>query len=274
MNDKTELKKGMFLFNQESNILLRSSWDESPLPYKRFLDRIASIPAVAHYLEDCVSNHIPEGFDAAEAVKTVAADLGTIFSNFSTVPEEESAEVYLILKEMVAQGINGQSNFYYSYGHGTKFEDMYKGFLDKVVRRLITNIGGHLAVIGIDMGFDDSDSVTNNFTGDIHGAFQFNQAVGNATIDATQSNGVHSAELEQLLNAILSAAIDEIEDGDDIDDIRDNIEIVRDQLSSEKPKRGVLRSAVGFLKSVNGGTQFAAAVADLVSFAMSMGIQL
>ena len=65
-----------------------------------------------------------------------------------------------------------------------------------------------------------------------------------------------------------------LQDGDDIDDIRDNIEIVRDQLSSEKPKRGVLRSAVGFLKSVNGGTQFAAAVADLVSFAMSMGIQL
>lgn len=60
---------------------------------------------------------------------------------------------------------------------------MYKGFLDKVVRRLIANITEHLTMIGFEMGLDGRDSVTNNF-GSVNN-LQMNQATDSSTINAT-----------------------------------------------------------------------------------------
>ena len=271
MTDKTAFKKTLYRFNHEANILLRSNWDESPAPFKRFLDRIEAEPDVKAYLDDCVDNHTPEGFNAEEDVREVAGDLGTTRINFSTIPKEESAEVYLILKEMIAQNISGRSYFYYTFASGNKFADMYKGFLDKVVRRLIANITEHLTMIGIEMGLDSGDSVTNNF-GSVHN-LQMNQATDNSTINATQNISIDEHALNKLIDAILSAAETEIDDAETIGDVRDNAEIVRIQIESGEPKQGVLKSALGFLRGVNGGAQFAAAVAQLIQFMNNSGFQ-
>lgn len=271
MTDKTAFKKTLYRFNHEANILLRSNWDESPAPFKRFLDRIEAEPDVKTYLDYCVDNHTPEGFNAEEDVREVAGDLGTTLINFSTIPEEESAEVYLILKEMIAQNISGRSYFYYTFASGNKFADMYKGFLDKVVRRLIANITEHLTMIGFEMGLDDRDSVINNF-GPVNNLLM-NQANGKSIINATQNIGTDEQALNKLIDAILSAAGTEIGDAETIEDVRDNAEIVRAQIESGEPKRGVLKSALGFLRGVNGGAQFAAAVVQLIQFVNKCGFQ-
>ena len=271
MTDKTAFKKTLYCFNHEANVLLRSSWEESPAPFKRFLDRIEAEPGIKAYLDDCIDNHIPEGFNAGKDVREVAGNPGTTFINFSTIPEEESAEVYLILKEMIAQNIHGRSYFYYTFASGNKFEDMYKGFLNKVVRRLIANITEHLTMIGIEMGLDSGDSVTNNF-GSVHN-LQMNQATDNSTINATQNIGIDEHALNKLIDTILSAAKTEIDDAETIEDVCDNVEIVRTQIESGEPKRGVLKSALGFLRGVNGGIQFAVAVAQLIQFMNNSGFQ-
>lgn len=272
MIDKTVFKKTLYLFNHESNTLLRSNWEESPIPFKRFLDRIEGENVIKEYLDNCVDNHTPKGFDAVEDVRAVANDFGTTFVTFSTIPEEESAEVYLILKEAVAQSIQGRSHFYYGFAHGTKYVDMYKGFLDKVVRRLIANIAEYLTTIGIEMGLEGGDSVTNNISGSIHN-IQLNQSTGNSTINATQKNGISSSELSALLDAVISAAKAEIDDPETIEDVRDNVDIVRAQMESDKPKRGILKSALSFLGAVNGGTQFTAAVVQIIEFMNNSGFQ-
>ena len=105
MTDKTAFKLTAHKFKVESNVLIRSSWDESPLPFKRFLDCIEAEQLIKTYLDDCTDNHTPKGFDAAEEVKAVSDEYHLVFGPFSTVPEEESAQVYLILKEIVAQNI-------------------------------------------------------------------------------------------------------------------------------------------------------------------------
>lgn len=271
MTDKTAFKKTLYRFNHEANILLRSNWEESPAPYERFLTRIEAEPDIKAYLDDCVDNHTPEGFDAGEGVREVAGQPGVTFTNFSTIPEEESAEVYLILKELIAQDIHGRSYFYYTFANGNKYPDMYKGFLDKVVRRLIANITEHLTMIGIEMGLDGGDSVTNNI-GSVHN-LQMNQATGNSTINATQNNGIDESALNQLLDAILDAANTEIDDDETIEDVRDNVEIVRVQMESGEPKRGILKSALGFLKGINGGAQFTAAVVQIIEFVNNSGFQ-
>lgn len=271
MTDKTSFKKTLYLFNHEASVLIRSNWEESPMPFKRFLDRIEGEAAIREYLDDCVANHTPEGFDATEDVKAVAKDFGTTFVNFSTIPEEESAEVYLILKAAIAQNIQGHSNFYFGFAHGNKYADMYKGFLDKVVRRLIANITEHLTMIGIEMGLDTSDSITNNI-GSVQN-LQMNQATGSSTISVTQNNGINEAQLSDLLNAILTAAEDEIDDEESIEDVRDSVEIVRVQMESGEPKRGVLKGALSVMRGVNGGVQFAAALAQIIEFINMSGFQ-
>lgn len=93
-----------------------------------------------------------------------------------------------MLKEMIAQNIPDRSYFHYTFASGNKFADMYKGFLDKVVRRLIANITEHLTMIGIEMGLDSGDSVTNNF-GSVNN-LQMNQATDNSAINAIQNIGI------------------------------------------------------------------------------------
>lgn len=272
MSDKITLRKTLYLFNQESNMLFRSNWNDSPTPFRRFIERIESQPVIKVYLDECVASHTPDGFDAASEVDTVANDYGAVFGPFSTDPEEESAQVYLILKELIEQDVRGNSLVFYGYA-SKKFADMYKAFLDRVARRLIANIECHLNMIGIEMGLDSADGVTNNFNGPVQTA-QLNQPTGGSTVNATQTIGFNTGELNTLLDAILTAANIEIEDGDTISDIRDNVEIVRVQMESGEPKRGIIKGAFGFLRGVNGGVQFAAALAQIAEFMANSGIKL
>lgn len=270
MSDKTELKKSMYLFHQESNLLLNSNWEDSPLPVQRFLEQCCGDSAVGAYLQDCLDSYLPEGFDAAREYDEVLRGHGVSFGPFSTVPEEESAQVYFILKEVVARKTPGTSNLFYVYGSGSRrFADMYKGFLDKVARRLIGNIERYLIFKGFEEGLNDNPSV--NFNGPVENA-QINQASGGSTVIATQTNGLQSTDLEALIQAVLEAASSEIADGEILSDIQDSVEELKSQMESGKPKRGVVKSVLSFLNGINGGVQFTAAVINLVSFFTQSGV--
>ena len=263
MSDKTELKKTMFLFHQESNRLINSNWEDSPLPIQRFLEQCEADNVVNSYLKDCLNNHLPEEFDAAHEYDEVLRVYGASFGPFSTIPEEESAQVYLILKEVVARNTRGKSNLFYGYGNGSKkFADMYRGFLDDVARRLIGNIERCLTLKGFEEGLDDSPSVSFNAP---VGNAQINQASGGSTVIANQTNGFQSDDLAGLIQAVLEA-------GNLLSDIQDNAEELKAQMESGRPKRGIVKGALGFLRGVNGGVQFSAAVANLVSFFAQSGL--
>lgn len=272
MTDKTSFKLTAHKFKVESNVLLHSDWDESPLPFERYLTCIESEKLIKAYLDDCVSHHTPEGFDAAEEVKEVSEDYHLVFGPFSTVPEEESAQVYLILKELVAQNIQGRGIAFYGYS-SDGFDRKYKGFLNKVARRLVTNIDGYLTMIGISMGLDDSGNITTTINGNVKQMLVAN-ATGGSTVNATQTMGADADELQALLNALLSAANEEVQDADTLEEIRDNTEVIREQMESDKPKRGLIKSAFGFLAAIDAGVQFTAALAQIADFVTTHGIPL
>lgn len=267
MNDKTSLKKTLYVFHTEANRLLQSEYDDSPLPFQRFLEQIESDPTVRSYLDDCVRRHIPDGFSAEEQCGAAVNDYGYVFGPFSTDPEEESAQVYLILKELVAQNVQGHSKLFYAYCMGSrKYQDKYRGFLNSVARRLIDNIDRHLSIIGIDSGLDDSgDTITNNFNGPVGNA-QINQPMGEAVVNATQNNGIDALELNRLLDSLLNAARNELKDDETLVDIKETLDSIRDQMTSEKPKRGIIKGAVAFLRGINASVQFSAALTGLVDF--------
>lgn len=272
MNDKTGLKKTLYVFHAEANRLLQSEYDDCPLPFQRFLEQIESDPTVRGYLDDCVRHHTPADFSAEEQYSAVANEYGYAFGPFSTDPAEESAQVYLILKELVEKNVQGHSMLFHTYCTGSrKFQDKYRGFLNSVVRRLIDNTERHLSLMGIEYGLDDpGDTITTNFNGPVGNA-QVNQPTGEAVVNATQNIGIDASELEQILDSVLSAARCELEDSDTLKDVEENLDSIREQMASKEPKRGIIRSAVSFLRGLNASVQFSAALTGLISFLSDHG---
>ncbi len=270
MNDKNSFKKTLYRYHHEASVLLRSNYNECPLPFQRFLEQIELEPEIKAYLDDCVGSHLPDGFDVVADVDAVMKSPNTIFGGFSTDPMGESAQIYLILQEIVTRGVKGDSVLFFGYG-SKNLEKMYKGFMDRVVRRLIMNLDEHLSLIGIDMGLDDNSAISNTFNGPVTD-MQFNQPIGNAVVNATQNNGSSVEELSSLINTAIGA-IDSC-NNELVQEIKDNLETIRSEMGGSSPKRGIVKAALGFIKSVDAGTKFAAAVTQICDYVGKSGIQL
>lgn len=74
---------------------------------------------------------------------------------------------------------------------------------------------------------------------------QFNLAKDNATINATQNNGVNASELDSIIKSIMENLSDLKKE--DAESIEDTIEMVRAELAKPKPKVSRLRSCVTLL---------------------------
>ena len=71
---------------------------------------------------------------------------------------------------------------------------------------------------------------------------QFNYAKDNATINATQNNGVNASELDSIIKDIMEN-LSELKK-EDAESIIDAIEMVREELAKPEPKVSRLRSCV------------------------------
>lgn len=233
----------------------------------RFVSYIGDTPFVSEYVNDCVAQHTPEGFDAKEEVAAVRENMGrAVFGPFCGSDEEETAEITLILRELVSQGVSGRSRVFYGYSGGSaKFQDMIDGFLNRVVRILIDHLEGHLVSKGIAMGLDDKNvSVVVDMSGASNSLL--NIATGGSSISAVQQNGQNQA-LESLLQDLISST-----EGLD-DDVREavevNAQVIRDEHASSSPRKEVLEAAVKSLKVILGGTH---ALASLMTIAQFLGL--
>lgn len=70
-----------------------SEFDDSPLPFQRFLEHIEAEPIIREYINDCTNLHTPEGFSAISQCDEVAANYYGTFGPFSTDSQEESSQV-------------------------------------------------------------------------------------------------------------------------------------------------------------------------------------
>lgn len=104
-----------------------------------------------------------------------------------------------------------------------------------------------------------------NFEG---GYNQFNLASDNATIHATQSIGVDASKLAELIKVLNEHSKNlPPEDKRTLDE---SLEVIQSELTSPKPKKSFINTAIAALKAINGTAQFAAAVAMLIQFVQSI----
>ena len=96
------------------------------------------------------------------------------------------------------------------------------------------------------------------------GSHQINVANDNATIHATQNNGVDTSKLAELIKALQENSKElSPEDRQSLDT---SIEFIQSELTSDKPKKNIITFATKALQAISGSVEFLAAVATLVQF--------
>lgn len=263
MSDKkTTLKVLLYEHNSEANALLRSDYYSLGPALERYLNFIDDDPLTKAFVDDCVKNHLPEGFDAATEVDEVKGSFGTIFS-FPPGFESECAVVYLVLKDIVARDLSRCDSILHPYGSGSKkLNDMASGFLDSVARRLVIGVARAITVEAIKNGMDASVTQINNFNNS--GAAIATQTADNASTTINQTNGIGGEELEGIFSA-LKESLSELS-ADNRAMASDAIDALKDVLAEKEPKPSVIKSLWNSIKAINEGASFAQNVAALGGF--------
>ena len=269
------LKKLLFGYHAEANTMLRAGYYDVDDTIGRFIAYIESEKVIRDYLEDCVENYVPEGFDAKKIVEEVSSQYGMTFVHFSPDYRGESGEVYLILKAILGEGGMTKGNLLLGYMNGSrKYDDMVKNFMNKVVRKLVDGIDRYLTELGIEKGLSDANYF--QFQQTVKTGANSNVALGqssnDSTVDVRQTNGINGQELDQLLGRLEDAFAD-LDDAQraEAEVYRDGL---RDALSESKPKLSIIKAMYAGLKKIDGGVQFVAALAAIGSFLQQMGISV
>ena len=261
-DSKIELKKTMYEFSSEASAFLRSGYCDFDENLATFMAYIEGDAAIAQLLKEYASC-VPDDFDVQAEVKAVSASYGTRFGPFIASYKRKAGEVYLILKEVSANWQGRVTNVVGSYGNGsTKFDDMTKGFLEAVARKLIDAINRDLTTMGIDMKLSDTVSQVNNI----------NNAQNVAAVVATDGStvGVSQSSIDyQKLDELISAIRDSMDGvpNEQRESAREYLAGIEEGLRAPEPKKNVVKVLLGAMKAINGGAQFAAAVTALAQFA-------
>ena len=251
---KNELRKIQYDFNSYSNRLLQADYMDYTGVLGKFLRYLDSTPIILDYIMDCDSC----SWDLQEEVREVQTSCGrAIFSTGDT--EEEVCNIYAVLKYLVETNNSIYHGVAMGYSSSTKFQDKIKGFNERFIMVLIGHIERYLTKVGIDMGLDDK--VVYNVT--VHKG-QAIIATDNASVTATNYFGVDANKLNKLIAEVQTATSSLAEE--DQQTVSECLEVIETEAVAEKPKKGMIKTALSALQTVKGVAEFGAAVATLVEF--------
>ena len=94
-------------------------------------------------------------------------------------------------------------------------------------------------------------------------------AFDEATVHATQNNGLDINKLSILLDAVRKAVHSEMP-SEVIEAISENLEVIEFEAKQEKPRKGFLKTALTGLQAIKGTAEFGAAVTTLIQFVQSL----
>lgn len=250
---KKELKIISYEFRRISNRLLQASYKEMLSVLNIFIDCIEKEKIIYEYVRNCKR----EGFDVEREVQDVYGSYGRSIFSLGVTIEEEVYTVYNILKYILDNKLN-VTGLASGYSNGKTYQERVKEFNNRVALVLVNNIEAYLTKINIDMGYDEEvkHMITINGT-------QVNISNGNSTLNAVQNNNNEPNELIKMIELIKNS-IDESIPNEEKEMIIENIETVQDQLQSEKPKKGLIRTCLSGLNTVILGLPHAVKLAENV----------
>lgn len=230
--NRKELKKISHDFNSISSRMMRVAFDEYNMVLKKFMDFIDRNEIIKSY----INLGYDSDFNVEKEWNLVTHKDGYMFE-FGPSTEQESYQIYTVLRYILDNIKAPHYSFHSIYGE-SKWQENVEEFNSKVLLVLIGNIEDYLTKVGIDMGLDE------NIVWNVNGG-QVNVASGNATIHATQINGVNGKELDDIIKGIMDSLSDlKKEDADKIADI---VELAKDELTKPEPRVGRLRNCLALI---------------------------
>lgn len=254
--NRTELRKILYDFNSISNRLLQSDFADYNKVLAKFISFLKVTPIIYDYITDCgiCEQNMEQEF------QEVGNSYGDCIFSLGDTDEEEVRNVFAILCYIVEKDVPIHYGVAHGYSSSNKFQDMVKGFNDRVTMVLIRHIERYLTKIGIDMGVDEKNvysiTVQNG---------QVNIANDSAVITATNTIGIELEQMLDLIRAVKNAASDFSTDEEETLD--SSLEVIKEEIESGKPRKSFLRTAINGLKTLKGTAEFAAAVTALIEFA-------
>lgn len=248
-SEKIELRKLLFKHSSEASNILKSDYYGLSTALTRYLNFIDGQPVIRAFVEDCLANYLPEGFDAYAEVSEVASDPYAIFE-FPPSCEGECAVTYLVLKAIAEKGLCQSLNLLLGYAHGSKkYDDMVEGFVNDVARRLVNDVNQAITLKGIELGLDESVSQVNHFHNS--GAAIASQTTNGSSTTINQANGIDADALDAIIGK-LENSLSELSD-ENRETAADAIDAIKDVLGESQPKPSILKSLWNTLKGINEG---------------------
>lgn len=258
--NRKDLRKILYDFNCYSNRLLQADFHDYARVLDKFIKYLESTPIIIEYVTGCGECDI----DLDQEVKDVQQSHGKgIFSTGDT-DEEEVCNVFAILKFIAEKQYAVHETIATGYSYSTSYQDRIKGFNDRFVMVLISHIERYLTKVGIDMGLDDK--VTYNVTVNSGQAII---ATDNANVNASNNVDVDFDKLNKLILAVRENSHGLQPDEQEI--VSYSLEAIEAEVKEEKPKKGLIRTALTALKTIKGTAEFAAAIAALTGFITQLG---
>lgn len=253
--NRNELRKIQYDFNSFSNRLLQADFQDYTDVLEKFLDFINNTPIILDYILGCGQCD----WNLEDEIKQVQSSYGRKIFSTGDTEEEEVRNVYAVLQYIADKSIEVHYGIGVGYSSSNKFQDKIKGFNERFVMVLIRHIERYLTKVGIDMGLDDK--ITYNVT------VQNGQSIiatDNANVTATNTVGSDTGELAKLIADVraLSGNLSPEEQ----ETVSDSLEVIETEASSDKPKKGMLRTAIAALKNIKGITEFGETVIALSEF--------
>lgn len=252
--NRIELKKVMSDFSSISHRLSQAGFYDYLNVLRRLLNFVETTDIIKWFINEC-GGYQPE---IEESVKEVIVKSARFI--FSVSPNEEVSEIYSVLK-CVCDGNFKQIpiGMLRAYSSASTFDGMVKDFNHRVVFVLVGHIENYLRKVGIEMGLD------NNVTYNINGT-QVNIANDDATINATQNNGINTSELKELIAALRNEISADLSN-EDKDDAKECVDVIEKELLSGSPNEQNVKSQFKILKRIDCGVKFASACCSLLTFA-------
>ena len=225
--NKKELRKISRRFRTLASNVMNAYFGEQTDALIEFLDYIKKTSLIFDYVDRINSSYGNE-----------TLNLGT----------DSRKRTYLLYRafDYIALKKLSTTNFGWYYAHSKKYQDMAKAFGDRLIYPFVLEIEEYIKDIATDMGFDSDSSynITINSSG-----VQVNIAEHGSTVNADQVNIINSEEFSKAMKNV-EDAIETLENSESKSVLKQNLEIIKNEIQEPQPKQTILTSAFNTMKFI------------------------
>lgn len=234
--NRKELKNISRKFRGCCSRVLNSDFNDFDNNLKRFVLLLEEEKIIQDFIN---SKCIDKEYNIQEEVDNVSNSYGQYIFDSYLNEDDEIAYTYKILKYITENNVCFRS-YAMGYTLSKKYQDMVKGFAERVLLPFINYVDEYLERIFIEMGLDENNTYNITINGN-----QINISKDKSILNATQTNNDISKLITELKDILNENDIDESIKNE----IIENAEGIQEELMTTNPRKGRLKSFLSGLKN-------------------------